>query len=42
MRHALTNPTRREMRVLRVVGRIVAVLGFGVVFCLLALLLERP
>lgn len=39
MRHALAQPTRWERRVLRVLGRALGVLGFGLIFCLLALLL---
>ena len=38
MRHALTDPTRWE-RVLAVVAQIIFVMGFGLVFCILALLL---
>jgi hypothetical protein len=38
MRHALMQPTRWELRILRILGRALCVLGFGLIFCVLALL----
>ena len=39
MRHALTDPTPVELRLIRILGRALCVLGFGLVFCILALLM---
>ena len=39
MRHARSALDRRERRTLRTIGRALCVLGFGLIFCVLALLL---
>ncbi len=39
MRHALMQPTRQERRILRNLRHALYVLGFGLIFCILALLL---